>query len=102
MAAMDETFLTSDKAREANEELRVIREEEYGLAFALGRHRTVSRLNDEDQDVQYVVWTSVFALVGDPHRAWLERGRFVRADDRWEVSLVYSGDHSLQHAVQAL
>jgi len=76
VAAMDETFLTSDKAHEVNEELCAIREEEYGLAFALGRHRTVSRLN-EDQDVQYAVWTSVFALVGDPYRAWLEaRARF--------------------------
>jgi hypothetical protein len=77
VAATDETFLTSDKAREISEELRAIRKEEYGLAFALGRHRTVSRLNAENQDVQYAVWTSVFALVGDPHRAWLEaRARY--------------------------
>lgn len=41
VAATDETFFTSDKAREVNEELRAIREEKHGLVFALGRHRTV-------------------------------------------------------------
>jgi hypothetical protein len=85
VAATDETFLTSDKAREVNEELCAIRNEKFGLAFALGRHRTVSRLNAEDQDVQYAVWTSVFALVGDPHRAWLEARARYRLRNLYDV-----------------
>jgi hypothetical protein len=79
-AASDETFLTNDKAREVDKELCEIRREAdvWGfLSFTLARHRTVSRLNAEDQDVQYAVWISLMALVGDLHQTWLEaRARY--------------------------